>query len=93
MAQYKLQISVPPSLMHQVDDYIQHMGLNRSGFFAIAAASYLNAHRAADAMEEVAKIMNQILASIQNGDDVSPDLVKRVEEISQAAAWLQDGIS
>lgn len=91
MAQYKVQISLPPSVMQQVDAYCKSQQLTRSGFFTVCATSYLTAHRMADAMEQLVRVVSDAVAA-SAGDGVSPEQLEQLDRISQLVQMIQSGM-
>jgi metal-responsive CopG/Arc/MetJ family transcriptional regulator len=83
MAQKKIQISLPPAIAEEVDDYCKLNDLNRSGFFTMAAVSYINAHHAVSLMGELLNV----LKSIQR-DGVSLEELQEMENIERMLSVL-----
>lgn len=85
MAQYKLNITVPPHLMQQIDDYCKQMYLSRSGFFQAAAVAYLTANQMAAAMMHLSSVLSDIAAA----GGVSPEQQQQLDEIEQLVSLIQ----
>lgn len=83
MAQKKIQISLPPAIAEEVDDYCKLNDLNRSGFFTMAAVSYINAHHAVSLMGELLNVMKNI-----QSDGTSPDNLQELENIERLLSVL-----
>lgn len=88
MAQYKLNISIPPYLMEQIDEYCKKMQLSRSGFFQTASISYLTAHQMAAAMEHLASV----LADIAAAGSPTPEQQQQLDQIQQLVQMIQSGM-
>lgn len=83
MAQKKMQISLPPAIAEEVDDYCKLNGLNRSGFFTMSAVSYINAHHAVSLMSELLDVMKNI-----QRDGVNLDNLQEIENIERLLTVL-----
>lgn len=84
MAQKKMQISLPPAIAEEVDDYCKLNGLNRSGFFTMAAVSYINTHHAVSLLGELLNVMKNI-----QSDGASPDDLQELENIERMLTVLK----
>lgn len=83
MAQKKIQISLPPAIAEEVDNYCELNDLNRSGFFTMAAVSYMTAHHAVSLMGELLDVMKNI-----QSDGASPDDLQELENIERMLSAL-----
>lgn len=63
MAQYKLQIAMPPAVAARMDEYCKRNQLTRSGFITMAVDNYLTAHAMVDALRELTLTVKHMAAT------------------------------
>jgi len=65
MAVYKVNVSLPPQLVEEIDAAAEHLGLTRSGFIAEASARYVTDVRSLSAEERRRKDIERAIAGFR----------------------------
>lgn len=82
MAQFKINLSFPPSVVERMDKYCKAHLLTRSGFVTMAVDNYLTAHAMADALNELTQTVKR-LADQGGGSAEDLDRLEHIEELLQ----------
>ena len=88
MAQYKVNLTFPPELMREIDDYCKHNYLTRSGFVQLASTSYLNAHRMTAALEELTAIVRKMADEQEKTGGVSEVDMQQLEDVERILKYM-----
>ena len=88
MAQYKVNLTFPPELMREIDDYCKHNYLTRSGFVQLASTSYLNAHRMTAALEELTAIVRKMADEQEKNGGVSEVDMQQLEDVERILKYM-----
>ena len=88
MAQYKVNLTFPPELMREIDEYCKQNYLTRSGFVQIASTSYLNAHKMTRAMQELTAIVRRMADEQEKSGSVSEVDMQQLEDIERILKLL-----
>ena len=83
----KVQISIDPGLMLDVDTYCQEHYLSRSGFFTMCAVQQIQAAKVGDAMQELCRILRDAFAKSDAAELTDLDR-KRLDDIQRLANLL-----
>lgn len=79
MAQHKINLSFPPSVVERMDAYCRENMLTRSGFVTMAVDSYLTAHSMTDALKELTETVKKLAKNEGTQDDL--DKLEHVQEL------------
>lgn len=85
MAQYKVNLTFPPELMKEIDEYCKAHYLTRSGFVQMASTEFLTAHKMSDAMQAMADLLHRVLESAENP---APEDVAKLNELDSILAMI-----
>lgn len=79
MAQFKINLSFPPAVVHRMDEYCKANALTRSGFVTMAVDSYLTAHSMTDALKELTATVKKLAEN--EGTQADLDKLEHVQEL------------
>lgn len=65
----RIQVSLPPELLKEIDDYAKDNYCTRSGIICLATSQYMNAQRMGKAMEKLYKLLEKIAAEKGTPED------------------------
>jgi metal-responsive CopG/Arc/MetJ family transcriptional regulator len=81
MATYKVNVSLNPHLVHEIDETARELGLTRSGFIAEASARYVADVRNLSAEERRRQSIDRAYATFQRiGKTLPPGTVDKMIE-------------
>lgn len=83
MAQYKVNLTFPPELMREIDDYCKRNYLTRSGFVQLASTSYLNAHKMTKALSELTEIVRRMADEQSKNGGVSDSDLQQLADVEK----------
>ncbi len=72
MAVYKVNVSLPPELVEQIDAIAAEQGLSRSGFIAEASSRYVTELAARSAEEERVRRIDKAIESMKERGKLIP---------------------
>ncbi len=94
MAVYKVNVSLPPELVEQIDCAAAEQGLSRSGFIAEASSRYVAELRETSAEEERVRRIDAAIASMKERGKLLPrdfDYVGAIRKDRERDGW--DGVA
>ena len=94
MAVYKVNVSLPPELVEQIDAVAAAQGLSRSGFIAEASSHYVAELAARSAEEERVRRIDKAIESIKEHGKMLPrdfDYVAAIRKDRERDGW--DGVT
>lgn len=80
----KIQISIDPALLVEVDCYCQEHFMNRSGFFTMCALGQIQAAKMGDAMQEMCRVLRDAIER-SDGSGITDIDRKRLDDIQRLA--------
>lgn len=84
MAVYKVNVSLPPDLVEQIDSIAAEQGLSRSGFIAEASSHYVAELNARSAEEERVRRVGEAIVSMKEHGRMLPRDFDYVEAIRKS---------
>ena len=90
MAVYKVNVSLPPELVAQIDEIAAERGLSRSGFIAEASARYVSDLKALSAEELRRRDIDQAMVNMKELGKKIPkdfDYMKVIREFRERDGW------
>lgn len=90
MAQYKVNLTFPPELMKEIDDYCKRNYMTRSGFVQLASTSYLNAHKMTKALEEMTAIVRKMADEQERTGSVSEVDMQQLADIERILRMISN---
>lgn len=82
----RVQLSIDPDLLHRIDDFAESHYLTRSGLVSLACSEYINAHHVGEAMQELCKLLDRLVAEGGSAEDK-----QRLDDIQRLCDLLQPG--
>lgn len=80
----RFQVSMPPELLKQVDEFASQHYCTRSGLICLSLSQYMNAQRMGEAMEELYKLVAKVVR-----DSGSPADLAQLEKIHTALKLMR----
>lgn len=65
----RIQVSMPPELLSDVDEFASSHFLSRSGLICLSVSQYINASRMGEAMEQIYKLLEKMAAEKGTDED------------------------
>ena len=93
MATYKVNVSLPPGLVAQIDEVAAELGLSRSGFIAEASARYVADVKSLSAEEKRKREFDEALAHMREIGKKIPkdvDYMAIIRQFRERHGW--DGV-
>ena len=90
MAAYKVNVSLPPELVADIDKIAAEVGLTRSGLIAEASARYVTDLRAQSAEEQRKREIGEAMERMKElGKKIPPDFdyMKVIREFRERDGW------
>lgn len=94
VATYKVNVSLPPELVEQIDAIAAEQGLSRSGFIAEASSRYVAELAALSAEEERVRRIDKAIESMKERGKMLPrdfDYVAAIRKDRERDGW--DGVT
>lgn len=80
----RVQISISPELLKEIDDFAKENYCTRSGIFCLAVSQYMTAQRMGKAMEQLCKLADKIAS--ERG---TPEDLEQLDRIHDALKLLR----
>jgi metal-responsive CopG/Arc/MetJ family transcriptional regulator len=93
MAVYKVNVSLPPGLVAEIDEVAAELGLSRSGFIAEASARYVADVKTLSAEEKRKRDIDEAFAHMREIGKKIPkdfDYMKIIREFRERDGWDRD---
>ena len=90
MGVYKVNVSLPPELVAEIDEMAAERGLSRSGFIAEASARYVTDLKALSAEEQRKRDFDEAFADMRERARRIPkdvDYMKIIREFRERDGW------
>lgn len=83
MAQYKVNLTFPPELMREIDEYCKRNYLTRSGFVQLASITFLNADKTKKALAELTAIVRRMADEQSKNGGVSDSDMQQLADVEK----------